>query len=504
MFNNTLQSNNEENLLQKYKLPFDLALFQLMLDFKPRNSFYQTYDEKLVKIETLLNQLSKDDVLVMSWYLGKIFGLRLTPTIGLTHLTQTEHDEEFRKKLKFAMADVFTRPDFLANSFGYLNFKHGLKMKEVQPWLKKSYAKILESYSDITLKKRKMENRQIKLRDLICVLRPNPIKARIVDKDLYKAIIEGTLPSKLEMKVDEEGNITGTESITRILTESAISHEVKQDVIEKSLDKMAINEIIRNISNIDPNNGNNFEVVANKLYGIIARPDSLRFLNPFDLVITSDNVSPKWITLFDDVLVNYVKNNVAEFEGTHTIVFDVSGSMKWGEITGYQKGLKFISLLKPIIPDSEVVFYSNKILKSDTATGIAKLWKTGFTPNGVYHSMSKALAKANAIGFWSGTYTVETLNKLIAEKPNNKFILITDEFTYDDVYQYRHIKEAMKDKSLLLYNVDSSGNSAFSVDSNIIRACGYEGSILSVLEILGNFGSFKTKIYDEFNRAFQK
>ncbi|MGL4948130.1 MAG: hypothetical protein ACRC42_01965, partial [Mycoplasma sp.] len=470
-----------------FSLPPDNALFLNMLNFKPKNSFYQSDIEKLGILEKLINDLSFEEVVAMSWYIGKKMGMRLSPTIALTNLIRIAEEGLERQKLKFAMREVFTRPDFLANSFGYIKYTDETEIKEVAPWVKKTYCKILESYSDITLKKRKMEDKEIKLSDLIKVLRPNPLKARITNKELYKAIIERTLDSKLTVDIENEV----AESIVSVLSNDNIAETKKADIIQKSLKDMAINDIIRNIANIEATQENQ-EIILGKLSAMMKRDDALRFINPFDLIMVSDTVDNAWKVGFDNILVEFVKKNVGNI-GKTQILFDVSGSMNWGNTRwssraisiqdeGFSKALKFLSLLRPILDSDTIINFFSEQCWTDES--VAKIIKRCKTPNNFYNAMFTHMVNTTCEvddRWWHGTHLMKTLTdntEFSLDNDTKNLLIMTDEFTYDNVTRMNDIKSIFADRKVIIYNVDQSDTSAFSLDSNVLRCTGYDGKVL--------------------------
>lgn len=470
----------------------DFALFMSMLNFKPRNSYYTTCEENLEKIEKLIDALPTEEVVALAWFLGTKMGMRLSPTIALTRKADSTTPGEMRQRLKFAVREVFTRPDFIANSIGYMNHAFSKDMKSLPKWLKLTFKSCLENMKDITLTKRRMDNKQIKLKDLIKVLRPNPMKAVVKDKDIYKKIIEGNLA--LQVNVEDQV----AQSITATLSNDTIKTEKKQEIIANSLQNMAINEIIRNISSIEPTQ-DNIKIVKDKIQGILKREDSLRFLNPFDLIVEDKFISAKWIELFDSVLVEYAKASIGEY-GDTTILFDVSGSMH--HMT--DKALKFIAMFRPVLKDNtRIVWFSNEFWTEQEAQ---KIFANAKTPNEFFRKMSTFILNQSygrSSKWWCGTNLISTLTAL-TNSLEKSVILITDEFTYDNTSQVQRVSEATKGRNVILFNVDYSDVSAFSVTSNILRCTGYDGKIIPMLPIFGNFKGFKANVMRQFEDAYSK
>ena len=284
----------QDNIIGFECMDKSMDLFFSILNFKPKNSYYLSVEDKLRHIEELVNTLSKEEVLALTWHSSKRMGMRLAPTIisSLMSIDKTMTLEE-KDKLKFIIEDTFTTPKFIADSVVYLKERHDVPMGKIPPFLKKAFKKQLESYSDITLKKNKLNkgkySKKCTLADMIKMFRPNPVISKS-SLPIFEKVIE----------CSKDVSLTN-ETVSSILSNSEMTHEEKRVAIEKNLSNMSINEIIRNISNI-PYTDENFEIVSNKLYSTIKNPNGIRILNPYDLVITEQsNVDNRWLDLFDDV-----------------------------------------------------------------------------------------------------------------------------------------------------------------------------------------------------------
>lgn len=452
-----------------------------ILNFKPRNSFYLTVEDKLQHLEDLLDTVPFTEAIALSWYASKVMGMRLAPTLALTRLAcQTDKPCVERQQIKGAMQQVFTRPSFLANSFNYLEDRIGVTMKETPSWLKHHYTKILESYSDITLKKCKMENKELKLADLIKVLRPNPNKANIKNKNLYKAIIEKT----------SEASLVETESITTTLSSTELLPSQKQKVLQENLSTMAINEIIRNLSNIQPTQ-EALNIVRRRLTEITQSRSAMRYLNPYDLVFVDTEVDQKWLELADDILVEWVKKifNGATITEKYNILLDVSGSMR---STNFSVALKFLAVLKPVLQSANLYLYNTKVFQ---IKDIDEAFHSTIRPNEFVKTCYDLSNYCQG-----GTYTIKSVKEVMKNNSDN-LIVITDEYTYDsddETELLGELDEIRGNRKLIVYNSCWSGSGAFKFDGTILRASGYQAQLLSAIGILSCFDLYKRIIIQEF------
>ena len=296
---------NEEEY-EVYKMRDDQALFLTASSFTPRNSFYNSMKTLLANFEKLIDrEVSKEPEFVRSlaWYLGKVMGIRLSPVIMAARLNKAGH--EITKIIK----DVFTRPDFLANFLAYWKNQLG-GMRTISELTFLELRQKLESFNELTLKRRKMLTREFKLKDLIKILKPKPKDAKM--SLFYRAIIEDTKASKLITIVDKEtGEITKSEHTTAAISNDKVSHEKKQKFVQLNISKLPINSLIKNLSFLTADQAPELKA---RLESLFKSGSAMRFINPFDLIFLESiehhgynkgvRVVPEIITVCDEILKN--------------------------------------------------------------------------------------------------------------------------------------------------------------------------------------------------------
>lgn len=459
-----------------------MDLFFSILNFKPRCSYYLSVEDKLSHIEELINTLSKDEIIALTWYTSAKLGMRLAPTIIASKLAIDKSlTLEQKDKLKFLIEESFTTPKFIANSLSYLRHRHNVKMKNIPSFLKKAFKRQLESYKDITLKKNKLKQFEYSLSDMIKVFRPNPTISKS-SNDTYKQIIENSKEVSLK-----------NETVTSVLSNDDMSYEKKQAIIQENLSTMPINEIIRNISNINVTD-ENYNIISKRLYGIIKNDNAIRFLNPYDLVILNQsNIDYRWLQLFDDVLIEFMTTNVGTFTKDFDFLIDISGSMMG---SGQESCAKFLSLLRIVCEPKNVYFYGSKLY---THEKIENKFKTINRPNVLIKSIVDDLNSVSNHCTETRKCTLEVLRK-----SNNNLILVTDEFSYDNATSFTNsIKSELKDRQFILFNTCWSGSGAFSFELNILRATGYQAQIFEIFALLNDFNYFKHKVINAFESKYK-
>lgn len=460
-------------------------LFFSLIEYKPADNYYTSSDEKLQHLIDLINDRELEEVIKVSWYSSKILGMKLSPVLTNTYIFEKVNNlnvlekEEILNMLKFVIKDTYTRPDFIGNSLEFYKTYFGKEMKSIPNNLKRTYTKVLESYNDLTLKKFKMKNRIYTLADLIKVFRPNPNKARkLIDKDLYKRIIENNAPLEQE-------------TITDILSNKDITSENKNVIINKKIEHMPINQIIKNLKNIKWEE--NHEIVYTKLKECFGKETALRYLNPYDLIFNSKEIDQRWTSLLDDVLLEWLKTFFEEDNTEYCILFDKSGSMYYSEDIkglGVESGAKFLSLIIPLLKNYKFYLYDETL---QTNKGISKRLKNKATPNQIYNTLLEINKLAN-----NCTYTTECLNECCKENPNANMILVTDEVSYDDAEF-----SGTNKNPLIVYCTDYVRKGMFDIRPNTLRLAGANGNILPAIQQFLFFDKFLENVYATFDKAYK-
>ena len=341
---------NEENY-SVYKRRADQDLFLYACSLTPRNSFYHSEVERLNYLVDLIQKNDSKFIEALTYYLGKILGIRLSPAIIIAELAL--RDDVNWKAIEKIVRDVFTRPDFIANTLGYIKYKFQTKsFLDRTPY---EFSKILksqlESFNELTLKRRKMKRKAIKLADLIKTLRPRPKDEKM--SRLYKAIIENDNYASLKTEIIAENKkIKSSEHITAAISSSEVSYAEKKKFVQDNIEKIPINALIKNLSFLETKD---IGILEKRLVDIFESGNGLRFINPFDLIMLNnidfqrysngveDRVDSDIIHVLDKILSKYVHINV--YAQNPLILYDCSGSMDGNP---HRIGIKFISAFQKI------------------------------------------------------------------------------------------------------------------------------------------------------------
>lgn len=446
----------------------DLALS--MIAYRNEDTFYTSKEERLNK---MLDKVQPTyDTIALSWYLSKKFGVKLSPVIINSFLFEKVQGE-LQDLLKKVIKDTYTRPDFISNSLEFYENYLGKPVKQVPNSLKNTYTKVMESYSDLTLKKFKMKKKQYSLADLIKVLRPNPIKAKhLKDKELYKKIIENNVSLEQETLVD-------------VLSNSTLSKEEKDIYIQKNLANLPINQIIRNLSNISYKE--NKEIVANKLTDCLNSEYLFRYLNPYDLIFDSDEIDVRWTILIDELLMNWIKKTFVPTTEEYCILFDLSGSMSTTDrvgVTGIKSASKFLSLIIPILTKYKFYGFNFSLFRLEKLEDLNKL-----TPNQIYKRLTSLNKQAKG-----GTHLESSLFNLAHDNPNANIIVVTDEVSYDN------FRLPPINNSIILYCTDMARAGLFDYTNKCLRIAGHSGQLIPVIRQFIDFDSFMAEVRKQFKK----
>jgi len=424
-------------------------------------------------------------------------GIRLASVIMTMRLAENIKQDQLQKIVK----DVFTRPDFIANAFGYWKFRNG-EIKSFPRGMFVLLKKQLESFSDITLKKRKMLHREFKLKDLIKILKPQPVNSE--RSKLYRAFIEDSKASKLITVVNEKtGKIEKSDHITAAISSDKVSHEAKQEYVEKNIKDIPINALIKNLSFIGPDSVN--EVKA-RLESIFKSGQGMRFINPFDLILleslhhrgynTEVRVNQPILDMLDQILMKYVSFELSAQKPV--ILYDRSGSMEGG---GHRIGSKFLALMNNLFSKDYKFYTFSSGSRSGLPANIVDITESfknmvSRGPNEVARQIQSSI---NCDG---GTELLRAMKWTIENNLEmDLFIIITDEVTWSESSNIEAYRRIIPDKlagKVLLINVDPSQKSIFKPSAKIIRLSGLDGKILQMVKAIADFDQFKKDIIAQF------
>lgn len=310
-----------------------LELVSLLLTSFVKDKFYESADDQLIRLRSIVASIpDKKFVAKAAIYARTKFGMRsithaLAGEIGNLVKGQTWTKDFFSK--------VVFRPDDITEIISYTRSNFG---KVIPNSMKKGLGSALSSFNEYTLAKYRMENRDMKMVDVVNLIHPKNTPA-------LKKLVYGKLKSKetWEAKLSKAGQIQ-SESDEDV--EEAKAGAWKELVESGKIGQFALLRNLRNILQQAP------EIIpqAVKLLtdekrtkGSLILP--FRFATAYREIeqLQGPNVS-KVLAGISDALDTAVQN-VPAFEGNTLTVLDDSGSMGSGEKDPWGIGSLFAAVI---------------------------------------------------------------------------------------------------------------------------------------------------------------
>jgi len=413
--------NPEGSIVLKRSDEIQLYLEASNLNIK-EDKFYQSAKDKLASLIKMAREANQAYVFGLGRFLTDN-GLKLSPVVLYSVLSDRH------VPINASAIKTFNTPQRIAEAVSLQNLKI---VKLNNQFKKKILKKALENMSEFTLRKNKMLKRKVKEKDLIKLLRPKPANAEMAK--LYKAIIEDDKLSKMKE----------TETFVRVKSSKEMNTKDKLDYLTNNVDRLPINELIRNLKFISENADfrKDFELKS-KVIAKLQNIKDMRFLNVFDLITTVVYV-PDFSKALSEVVKKFCDDVKAKFDYNEsaTVLFDLSGSME-GE--GIEKGFKYLVLFANIFGNLKLRCFSEELLKDTYQNVITDINKGNY---------KIALNKLDTIG---GTALLDSLDKLIDEgKTESNIIIISDEVSWlegDDLsVRIKEISDKLKGKKVILVN----------------------------------------------------
>jgi len=441
------------------------------------NSFYKEAEEKLKSILELGKKVDLDYEFGLAKFLADK-GLKLSPVILLSILSSKGFSFRFKtdegaliperkyKNVKY----IFNTPARIAEAIALEN----LKLVKLNNSFKKHVLKeALEEMNELTLRKNKMKRRKVKLEDLIKLLRAKPKDEKMVK--LYKAIIENT----------KEASLKDTENIVSIKSSTKLKEEEKKELIDTNLEKMPINQIIRNLKFLADKYDfkKNIELqqrVIDKLNSV----DNYRMLNIFDVIMAAMFV-PQFEKALFEVIKKFVNKTKEEFDFNEnaTLLFDVSASMSTGGFLqrhdnkdGKGLGFLYLVLFALLMKNLKLRTFSNELNgdEKNLEKVITKV-QTGSIQE-AYKIFNEHFEKHSG-----GTALLSSAIKLCDEDTEIKnLIVISDEVSWKEgqnlIGDISRLSQKLADKNLFLINPVVYSSTVF--QKNVVAISSLNPSVL--------------------------
>jgi hypothetical protein len=443
--------------------------------------FYREAETKLADFLKLGKASDMDYALGLSKFLADK-GLKLSPVILLSILSDRGYSFRFKednkdktpipekqfKNVKY----VFNVPARIAEAIALQNMN---LVKLNNSFKEHILREALEEMNEITLRKNKMKRRKIKLADLIKLLRAKPKNEKIAK--LYKAIIENS----------NEASLRPEENIVSIKSSTKLKEEEKKELIDVNLEKMPINQIIRNLKFLADKYDFNKNIELQKR--VIEKLNSVkdyRILNIFDVIMAAMFV-PQFEKALFEVVKKFVDRTREEFDyqDEATLLFDVSGSMSSGGFFGLNRGdnkdgkglgFMYLILFAMLMKNIKLRTFSNELNKDEKelANIVKKIQQGSF--GDAYAAFNKHFEK-----YSGGTALVQSASDLCDEDIELKnLIIISDEVSWKEgqnlTGNISELSKKLSNKNLFLINPVVYAGTVF--DKNIVAISSLNPSVL--------------------------
>ena len=191
--------------------------------------------------------------------------------------------------------------------------------KPIPNSLRRGLKEVVEGFDEYTLAKYKGDGKSVKMRDLLCLCRPEPKNDE--QSAAWKKLLEGTLDPPMTWEVELSRNGNNKETWERLIASGKVGY-------------MALLRNLRNILNTKPDN---LDVVLDKLGDPAAAKKSrqlpFRFLSAYKEV---QEIADSRVLDTMESAVEASVENIPKLDGTTVIAVDTSGSMS-SEISSKSK-----------------------------------------------------------------------------------------------------------------------------------------------------------------------
>jgi len=460
---------NEEGSRVLERLP-EIQLYLEASNLKIKNDeFYNTADENLSKVIAKARKANPDFVYGLARFLTDN-GLKLSPVVLYSVLSEQGYSFNPEKERgEHCIGDgalkTFNTPQRIAEAVALVDGKYITKLNN--SFKQHTLRKALELMGPFTLRKNKMRTRKIKTKDLIKLLRPKPSNDDMAA--LYKAIIEDTKLSKMT-----------EDTLIRVKSNKELSDKEKMEYYKTNIDKIAINELIRNLRFITDKC--DFETEVELKRKVIAKLNSIksyRFLNVFDLIETCMHVPELESALFEVIkkFASEVKTKFNYHEDAIAL-FDVSGSMNG---KGEELGFKYMVLLTLMFDNIKIYPFGDSLYAYNPK--MSETIKDG--------KLNKAFTLFKNHN--EGTRLVQSLSELIDKEPEAKnIIVVSDEVSWKegadltDAIFGVHLK--LQNKKMILINPTISSGTVF--NTNMVAMGSLTSAILYNVMLATNQKAF--------------
>lgn len=277
---------------------------QVLTSFFNEEKFYGDNSDEMKEVIQAVIRKDPQFVSNLAVFSRREFNMRSVAHVLTGFLANVQEGKPF---IRQTVEGVTLRGDDATEILAFYLSEFG---KPIPNGLRRALKAVFTRFDAYTLAKYKGEGNAVKMRDILRICRPHPETPE--QSDLWKQLLEGTLPTPLTWESELSANGNNRETWEKLIDSGKVGY-------------MALLRNLRNIVNADPAN---LRSVLNKL----SDPDAVRHSKqlPFRFLSAYKSLPPAAGTMVYDALEKAVDascENVPRLPGKTVIAVDISGSM---------------------------------------------------------------------------------------------------------------------------------------------------------------------------------
>lgn len=440
-----------------YSMKPEQELIHAVLTTFLEDKFYESGDERLVRIQLLIKQCAPEFVQNLAVVARTEFHMRTVPMVLIGELAKN-------KTLNYkVIPQVINRVDEMAELIGYVG-------KPIPNQVRKGLRRAVLNFDRYQLAKYRGLDRRIKLRDVFNLIRPNPKHADKEQKKAWKDLMTGKLVPE-----DTWEKVISTAKNKKKAWEGLIN--------ENKLGYMAM---IRNLNNFIKEGISKdaqkkvceFLTTPKKVYGSKQLP--FRYLTAYENV--------KGNIMFTDAIseaMDIALDNVPNLDGKTLIAVDCSGSMM-GET--FDKACAFGATLMKASKDVDLILFDEDVHEVTISRR---------TP------IVDIIQKLKSSYMGGGTETSLVFSYAHKEK-YDRIIIISDNESWQERYRGSSVQEAYNNYKAntqadpSVYCIDIEGYGTKDITGNVTYLTGWSDRLLDFIKF-SEEGIDLVKYVKEFN-----
>ena len=277
---------------------------QVLTSFFNEKKFYGDNTEEMKR--TIKSVIAKDPQFVanLAVFARREFNMRSVSHVLAAFLAHEVEGKPYTRKVVKA---ICLRGDDATEIMSCYLSMFG---KPIPNALRKGIKDVMQGFDEYTLAKYKGEGKSVKMRDLLCLCRPNPKNE--AQSDMWKRLLNGELETPYTWETELSANGNNAKTWEALIDSGKVGY-------------MALLRNLRNILNAKPSN-------VSKALATIENPEKVRRSKqlPFRFLSAYKELEGIGGSRVFDALENAIEasiENMPKLEGTTVIAVDTSGSM---------------------------------------------------------------------------------------------------------------------------------------------------------------------------------